>query len=613
MTPVDNRKYLNFDAAIYARVYEVQQMADLNWLKERFDVMQRWIKVSKVYLETHRDMVVADEQTLLGARAFLEERGVKVSGGITVTVNERNRFQTYCYTNPEHRQKLKEVVAFTARLFDEVILDDFFFTNCKCDSCIEAKGDRSWTEFRLELMEEAARELVIAPAKAANPKVELVIKYPNWYEHFQGLGFNLESEPGIFERVYTGTETRDPHVSNQHLQAYHGYSIFRYFNNLKPGANGGGWVDTGGMNSADRYAEQLWVTLFAKAPEVTLFDFRQLQRPLKDAARAAWQGSGTSFDYDEVVSTLRQPDGTFAPDATVAVVAGAAFEQVDHFLGQLGNPLGVKNYKPYHSTGEDFLQSYLGMIGIPIDMVPQFPEDSQAVLLTESAKYDPTIMDKIRQQLLKGKSVVITSGLLHDLLGKGIEDIVELRMNGASAEVKDFLIGWNQVYPADKAIRIPRIQYLTNDSWEEVSGMGEYSGSPLLHSARYSSGILYVLVVPDDFSDLYHLPAEVLARIREAVTPDMPVRLDGPAQIALYVYDNQTFIVESFLDAASSIRLVLDEQAEPVCDLLTGEVLAGQPILSFWGQKTGKIAYQTNIQPHSYRVFQFEQTSKPTE
>ncbi len=590
----------------------MQQMADLNWLKERFDVMQRWIKVSKVYLETHRDMVVADEQTLLGARAFLEERGVKVSGGITVTVNERNRFQTYCYTNPEHRQKLKEVVAYTARLFDEVILDDFFFTNCKCDSCIAAKGDRSWTEFRLDLMEEAARELVIAPAKAANPKVELVIKYPNWYEHFQGLGFNLESEPGMFERVYTGTETRDPHVGNQHLQAYHGYSIFRYFDNLKPGANGGGWVDTGGMNSADRYAEQLWVTLFAKAPEVTLFDFRQLQRPLKDAARAAWQGTGTSFDYDEVVSTLRQPDGTFAPDATVAVVAGAAFEQVDHILGLLGKPLGVKNYKPFHSTGEDFLQSYLGMLGIPIDMVPQFPEDSQAVLLTELAKYDPAIVDKIRQQLLKGKSVVITSGLLHALLGKGIEDIVELRMNGASADVKDFLIGWNQVYPADKAIRIPRVQYLTNDSWEEVSGMGEYSGTPLLHSARYSNGILYVLVVPDDFSDLYHLPAEVLARIREAITPDMPVRLEGPGQIALYVYDNHTFIVESFLDASSPIRLVLDEQSEPVCDLLSGEVLAGQPIFTFWGQKTGKVAYQTGIQPHSYRVFQFDQVLKPT-
>ena len=71
-----------------------------------------------------------------------------------------------------------------------------------------------------------------------------MIKYPNWYDHFQGLGFNLEAQPAMFDGIYTGTETRDP-SSSQHLQAYLGYNIFRYFENLKPGGNGGGWVDTG--------------------------------------------------------------------------------------------------------------------------------------------------------------------------------------------------------------------------------------------------------------------------------------------------------------------------------------------------------------------------------
>ena len=178
------QSYKNFSAAIYARVYEVMQMNDLNWLQERFDMISRHIVVSKVYLETHRDMRVADENTLLQAKLFFENRGVVTSGGITITVNEMNRFQTYCYTNPEHRQKLKEVVEYTAGLFDEVILDDFFFTNCKCEDCIRAKGERSWTDFRLELMAQAVRELVIEPARAVNPNVVLVIKYPNWYEHF---------------------------------------------------------------------------------------------------------------------------------------------------------------------------------------------------------------------------------------------------------------------------------------------------------------------------------------------------------------------------------------------------------------------------------------------
>jgi hypothetical protein len=42
-----------------------------------------------------------------------------------------------------------------------------------------------------------------------NPKVKVVVKFPNWYEHFQGLGFNLKDEPKIFDGIYTGTETRD--------------------------------------------------------------------------------------------------------------------------------------------------------------------------------------------------------------------------------------------------------------------------------------------------------------------------------------------------------------------------------------------------------------------
>jgi hypothetical protein len=53
----------------------------------------------------------------------------------------------------------------------------------------------SWTDFRLQLMTDAARDLIINPAKAVNPQVKIIIKYPNWYEHFQGLGFNLETGP----------------------------------------------------------------------------------------------------------------------------------------------------------------------------------------------------------------------------------------------------------------------------------------------------------------------------------------------------------------------------------------------------------------------------------
>ena len=43
------------------------------------------------------------------------------------------------------------------------------------------------------------------------------------------------------------------------------------------------------------------------------------------------------------------------------------------------------------------------MAGIPIEMVPQFPADSKTILLTEAAKYDLNIVDKIKRQLSRGQ------------------------------------------------------------------------------------------------------------------------------------------------------------------------------------------------------------------
>jgi len=599
--------YQNFKVAVYARAYEVRQMGDLDWLEPRWNELARQVKVDKVYLETHRDLILVNEDTIAIARKFFESRGIQTAGGITLTVNERNRFETFCYSNPEHRRKVREIVEYTARLFDEVILDDFFFTNCKCELCIKAKGNKSWTQFRLDLLDKAARKLVVNPAKAVNPKVKMVIKYPNWYEHFQGLGLNLETEPKIFDGLYTGTETRDP-SGNQHLQQYLGYLIFRYFENLKPGGNGGGWVDTGGMIYMDRYAEQLWLTLFAKAPEITLFDFRQLQSALRDPGDAPWQGQQTSFDYAEMMQPAQLADGTTVQPTTIARAAGYTFEKVDKFLGKLGEPIGVKSYKPYHSTGEDFLQNYLGMCGIPMDIVSEFPTGDGMILLTESAKFDPAIVDKIKGQLRDGKSVMITSGLLRALQGKGIEEIVELQYTDRKAVVKDFRTGWLGAYQAGQEMVIPQIRYLTNDAWEEISAMDGTNGWPILISAGYANGTLYVLTIPESFTDLYNLPQAVLTRIKETLTRDFYVRIDSPGQVALFVYDNDTFIVESFLPENVEVKIVTNPRITKLRDLVSGEELSGEALVprQFAGIRFGeeKTTFNVKIKPHSYRVFQ---------
>jgi len=572
-SPAADGGYKNFTVSVYARAYEVRQMKDQAWLEQRWSAIEKQVRVGKVYIETHRDFVMPDEETIEQAKRFFAARGIRTAGGITFTQNERDRFKTFCYSDPALRQKAKEIVELTARHFDEIILDDFFFTNCKCDACIRAKGSRSWTQFRLDQMDDAARNLVVGPAKAVNPKVKFVIKFPNWYEHFPYLGFDLEQEPKIFDGIYTGTETRDPDFSDQHLQPYESYSILRYFENVKPGGNGGGWVDPFARGTLDRYGEQLWLTLFAKAPEITLFDFRSLLEPIRSA------------------------DGSERQDTMLGRVAGYVFDTVDGFLGKLGKPAGIKAYKPFQSSGEDFLHTYLGMLGIPMELTPVFPAEEKTIVLTESAKFDPGIVGKIEGQLQAGKNVVITSGLLRALQGKGIENIAEIECTDKKVAAGDFWQPWRpSIWHADAPILLPQIRYPTNDAWELVSALSAGKGFPLLLDAGYSTGHLYVLTIPDNFGDLYRLPQGALTRIKEVLMKDLPVRVESPAQVALFLYDNDSFIVESFQPQGSQVAIVTDARMTKLRDLRSGQVLNGQA-------RGNSMVYDASVPPHSYRVF----------
>src|SRR5207248_2472658 len=136
----------------------------------------------------------------------------------------------------------ERAVRLIARHFDQVILDDFFFYTMKTDADIAAKGNRSWTDYRVGKMREAARNLVLGPAHQENPRVQVIVKYPNWYEHFHGLGYDLADEAHMFDAIYTGTETRDPVITDQLPQQCESYEIVRYFSNIRPGATPGGWV-----------------------------------------------------------------------------------------------------------------------------------------------------------------------------------------------------------------------------------------------------------------------------------------------------------------------------------------------------------------------------------
>lgn len=520
--------YKNFGLAIYCTAPFLNRIS-IEELKNDFKFFQRYLHVDKVYLETHRGKDDVSKEKMINFKNFFESEGIIVAGGITTTidslddpVHDLRIFHTFCYSKDSLKKRLQEIVEYTASLFDEIILDDFYFTSCSCEDCIKSKGDKSWQEYRLNLMTEVSQKYVVDPAKRVNPKVNMIIKYPNWVESYHENGYNPETQKDIFDEIYVGTETRDPKYTQQDLPRYLSYYLMRWFENVKPSKNKGGWFDSFECN-LNQYLEQAYLTLFAKAKEITLFDFNSLR------------------------NTVYIPP------------LGFELERLDNILSLLGDPMGVRVYHPFHSDGEDHLVDYLGMIGIPFEPSPYFSFQESPIFITETSCGDRDILNKMKKALISGNTIIITSGVLRRLRGKGIEEFTSVRYTDRKVNIDFFaidsaMIGFTK-YVHSQEILFPVLEYYTNSSWPVVVGIKGERNFPILLKDFYGSGKLYVLNVPDNFFDVYNLPVEVLNEIRKIFMEKIGIYFEGEGKISLFLYNNNYAIVESFLPYRSEITL----------------------------------------------------------
>jgi hypothetical protein len=586
-----------------------------------------------------RNHTLVDEAGLEKLKKFYQSQGVEVCGGLAFSVSEANGYQGFDYSDPENRAFAKKAVEMAARHFDEILLDDYFFFDRKTDADIRAKGNRSWTQYRLDTMREVTRDLIVNAAKAVNPKCKVIIKMANWYDQYAGEGNDTEKVPLIADGMFSGTESRVWSGQEQHLQPYLSYDIMRFMDNLKPGVNKGGWVDQGGAFPIDRYSEELLDTVFARCPEMCCFNYAGMLFPISRAAitNRPWADLHTSLDFNDVLKAIPPNE-----NPTFADIAGYTLSQADKVLANTGKPTGIKTYTPYHATGEEFLHDYLGMIGLPMDIFPKFPSDANMVLLTEQAKSDPHIIQKIKAQLEAGKSVCVTSGFVRAMQGKGIEDICELATTGATVPVQRFTFASGPGSPfrgrrtppgaaqaIDSSIHdsletprdllIPEITYdniLTHDAWGNVLGVSPGGTTyPILLSCDYSKGKFYVLTIPNDPADLYAFPPMVLSVIRQTLGADEPVRLDNaPAQVALFRYDNNTFIVQNYLPTSSEVTVSIAGKVGEIQDLLTGKDIEPTPStdhgfggFGFGGRgaptQAPRTSFSFTVLPHSYMAF----------
>jgi len=393
----------------FSTLITAQQVRDLLSSDEGIAAAADWCRrtaVTKVYIEAFRDGYQAKRDALAHAKQRFLEAGFDVSGCVTTTaVGKRSTgWQGICcYTDQPTQERLQEIFEYTAGLFDEIMIDDFWFTDCTCPECDAARraktvaigqqkypvaGD-TWEDYHCELMVRLSQDRVLGAAKRVNPKARLIIKYPQWYDQFHERGYEVVRQSQDFDLIWVGTETRDYNDRRWGgTPQYEAYFIMRWLGGIGGPKCGGGWFDPYGTTE-QTYVEQARQTVLAGARQSLLFCYGSLL-------------TGTG------------PKNVEALRANIPELLAVAEE-----VGRR-KVVGVAAYKPpnSHPEKEPRVFDFVGMTGLPLVPCHEFPADAQAAFFSVHALKDPDLARKLSAFIAAGKEVLITDGLAKRLKGK---------------------------------------------------------------------------------------------------------------------------------------------------------------------------------------------------
>ncbi len=132
----------------------------------------RPIKAYKVYLEGSSEKEI-DVALMKKVADRFRSLGIKVSGSM-VPVGRRG---PSVYNNADDMASLEKRMRALAKVFDNIILDDWLFTTANDEKSVKERGNQSWADYRTKLILEQSKKYIIDAAKQVNPNVKVIIKY----------------------------------------------------------------------------------------------------------------------------------------------------------------------------------------------------------------------------------------------------------------------------------------------------------------------------------------------------------------------------------------------------------------------------------------------------
>lgn len=526
----------SLDISVYSTAGNIlQHLSTPEGREKTHNILQR-LHINHIYLEGRRGDEYVTPDLLRANRDFFKSRGYRVTGGIATVPGKwfgDRQDHPLGWLNWEGKKTRDGIAGFfreNAAIFDEIIVDDFFCTGDASPASDKARGSRAWADYRQDLLVNSIQPLMFEPARAVNPNVKIVIKYPQWYDRFHMFGYNPQRMSPPFQKVWVGTEVRNPATRRMgHVQPTEGYMNLRWISSVVGHDKvEGAWFDHIEC-TAQNFVDQAYESVLAGAKELTLFNLGDVVtgHPGHDPFVKAYP------ELSELAATVRPAKAT-----------------------------GIYYYKPVASDAADnlYLMDYLGMIGLPVVPAASWPNDAKVVFLGAQAAADPRIAER-----LKGDTTFIATPAFLRKIGPAVQTLFGAKVDPTlrQSQTKD-LVGFMPI-PLPMPVDLDGAVAL-GGAKQIVSATVDGRNVPFLTQ----KGKFYVLNVrtfsEKDFRDvgewllaprplgLSSIPTELADLLRKQFLAPLGLTFNAPSGIALTTAGGKHYLY-SFLDRDAGVRL----------------------------------------------------------
>lgn len=487
------------------------------------------LQVERLFLEGRRGDESVSPALLAEVRDYFLGRGIEGTGGIaTVPGNDFGTRQVGAlgWLNWESPRTRRDVAGFfreNAPLFGSLIVDDFYCTGDESPEANVARGARSWGEYRRDLLTGLIPEVILNPARSANPGVRLILKFPQWYDRFHLFGYDPTRTVGHFDAIWVGTEVRNPLTRRMgYVQPTQGYVNFRWLRSIAGSKVVGAWFDHIEC-TARNFVDQAYLSVLAGARELTFFRLGDIM-----------EGHPGDVLLASKLPELRQ-------------LAARV---------QSGIPRGIPYYKPPGSdAGENlYLMDYLAMAGWPILPVAVYPEDAGTLFLGAQAAADPQIVSRLEASLERGAVVTVTPAFFR-AAGAGLAERAGVALGASAIGSQATTIGRPARKPAVSLVEPLDVDASVRRTTATLHLVAEMAVGdvPVLASGKVGKGRIQMINLrtfsEQDFREagewllapralgISRIPAEVADELRREALAPLKVSFEAPAGVALHLFD----------------------------------------------------------------------------